>query len=66
MRDLKNYTNGRWGPGVMLYIQKNEKITRTAPVLKYEWVLFPLIFFSMIDIKNFTDHGGDQGALSVL
>ena len=45
-----------------LSVQKNEKITRTIPILKYSY------FFSLMDIKSLQIGGGQtggQGALSV-
>ena len=32
--DIKNFTNGGWGAGGLLFIQKNKKATRTVPILK--------------------------------
>ena len=42
--DLKNFAKGG-GVGVMLSVQKNEKITRTVPILKSNSTSFSCIFF---------------------
>ena len=44
-----------------LSVQKNEKITRTKIKL---YIIFIYFFFSMMDIKSFTNLGG-QGTLSI-
>ena len=41
----------------MLSVQKNEKITRTVPMLKSNSTEF-FSFFSMIHIKNFPEGAG--------
>ena len=44
-----------------LSVQKTEKIIRAVPILKSNSTSFTLIFFSTMDIKNFTNYGGARG-----
>ena len=52
MMDIKIFTNGG-GQGA-LSVHKNEKITRTVPILKSNSTYFSFIF-SMMDINIFTN-----------
>ena len=72
MVDIKSFTNwgdqrGRQGA---LSIQKNEKITRTVPILKSNSTYFPFHFFVLWWILQILPmgegcQGGRQAALSV-
>ena len=56
MINIKIFTYWRArGPGRALSVQKNEKITRTVNILH----IFHSLFFSMMDIKIFTNQRGE-------
>ena len=60
---IKNFTYGEGGQGA-LSIQKNEKITRTVPMIKSNsnfYTIFIQFFSSMIYIKIFTYGEEGQG-----
>ena len=58
MMDIKNLTNGV-GQGT-LSVQKNEKITKTVPVLKSNSTI-SLKKMSMMDFISFTNGVGGRG-----
>ena len=63
MMDIKSFTNlgGPGGWAEVIIVQKNEKITRTVPILKSNSTQFSFNFFSAMDIKIYLKGRGPGG-----